>query len=80
MTLPLSTPTDLSRRSTLASQQEAPAMQIPTPSRPIVSFQDVTKSYGSFTVLDHLNLDVAPVKRSRSSAPAARASPRCCGC
>ncbi|WP_458131501.1 ectoine/hydroxyectoine ABC transporter ATP-binding protein EhuA [Pseudomonas sp. R3-41] len=60
MTLPLSTPTDLSRRSTLASQQEAPAMQIPTPSRPIVSFQDVTKSYGSFTVLDHLNLDVAP--------------------
>ncbi|SFW71656.1 ectoine/hydroxyectoine ABC transporter ATP-binding protein EhuA [Pseudomonas sp. NFACC04-2] len=60
MTLPLTTPTDLSRRSTLASQQEAPAMQIPTPSRPIVSFQDVTKSYGSFTVLDHLNLDVAP--------------------
>ncbi|WP_413468828.1 ectoine/hydroxyectoine ABC transporter ATP-binding protein EhuA [Pseudomonas brassicacearum] len=60
MTLPLSTPTDLSRRSTLASQQEAPAMQTPTPSRPIVSFQDVTKSYGSFTVLDHLNLDVAP--------------------
>ncbi len=60
MTLPLSTPTDLSRRSTLASQQEAPAMQDPTTSRPIVSFQDVTKSYGSFTVLDHLNLDVAP--------------------
>jgi polar amino acid transport system ATP-binding protein len=60
MTLPLSTPIDLSRRSTLASQQEAPAMQDPTQSRPIVSFQDVTKSYGSFTVLDHLNLDVAP--------------------
>ncbi|WP_152979008.1 ATP-binding cassette domain-containing protein, partial [Pseudomonas corrugata] len=35
-------------------------MQDPTPSRPIVSFQDVSKSYGSFTVLDHLNLDVAP--------------------
>lgn len=80
MTLPLSTPTDLSRRSTLASQQEAPAMQIPTPSRPIVSFQDVTKSYGSFTVLDHLNLDVAPGEKLRSSAPAARANPPCCGC
>ncbi|CAN1598253.1 putative ABC transporter ATP-binding subunit YhdZ [Pseudomonas mediterranea] len=60
MTLPLSSPIDLSRRSTLASQQEAPAMQDPIPSRPIVSFQDVSKSYGSFTVLDHLNLDVAP--------------------
>jgi polar amino acid transport system ATP-binding protein len=35
-------------------------MQDPIPSRPIVSFQDVSKSYGSFTVLDHLNLDVAP--------------------
>ncbi|WP_408981181.1 ectoine/hydroxyectoine ABC transporter ATP-binding protein EhuA [Pseudomonas sp. B21-028] len=60
MTLPLSSSIDLSRRSTLASQQEAPAMQDPIPSRPIVSFQDVSKSYGSFTVLDHLNLDVAP--------------------
>ncbi|MGK3119426.1 ectoine/hydroxyectoine ABC transporter ATP-binding protein EhuA [Pseudomonas corrugata] len=60
MTLPLSSSIELSRRSTLASQQEAPAMQDPTPSRPIVSFQDVSKSYGSFTVLDHLNLDVAP--------------------
>ena len=28
--------------------------------KPIVSFQDVTKSYGNFTVLDHLNLDVTP--------------------
>ncbi|WP_244858300.1 ectoine/hydroxyectoine ABC transporter ATP-binding protein EhuA [Pseudomonas sp. PP3] len=28
--------------------------------KPIVSFQDVTKSYGNFTVLDHLNLDVSP--------------------
>lgn len=27
---------------------------------PIVSFQDVTKSYGNFTVLDHLNLEVTP--------------------
>ncbi|MGF0240961.1 ectoine/hydroxyectoine ABC transporter ATP-binding protein EhuA [Rhodococcus sp. IEGM1300] len=26
----------------------------------MVSFQDVTKSYGNFTVLDHLNLDVTP--------------------
>jgi polar amino acid transport system ATP-binding protein len=35
-------------------------MQKPNPVKPIVSFQDVTKSYGNFTVLDHLNLDVTP--------------------
>ena len=35
---------------------------MPTPAiaQPIVSFKDVTKRYGSFTVLDGLNLDVAP--------------------
>lgn len=35
---------------------------MPTPAiaQPIVSFKDVTKRYGSFTVLDDLNLDVAP--------------------
>ncbi|PMZ42754.1 ectoine/hydroxyectoine ABC transporter ATP-binding protein EhuA, partial [Pseudomonas sp. GW247-3R2A] len=35
-------------------------MHEPNPVKPIVSFQDVTKSYGNFTVLDHLNLDVTP--------------------
>lgn len=35
---------------------------MPTPAiaQPIVSFKDVTKRYGNFTVLDGLNLDVAP--------------------
>ncbi len=36
--------------------------RMPTPAiaQPIVSFKDVTKRYGNFTVLDGLNLDVAP--------------------
>ncbi|MFJ4068735.1 ectoine/hydroxyectoine ABC transporter ATP-binding protein EhuA [Pseudomonas sp. NPDC089996] len=35
---------------------------MPTPAiaQPIVSFKDVTKRYGNFTVLDGLNLNVAP--------------------
>ncbi|WP_404940875.1 ectoine/hydroxyectoine ABC transporter ATP-binding protein EhuA [Pseudomonas sp. GW101-3H06] len=62
MTSPLSTSNDLSRRGNLTPlhPQEATAMQTPNPVKPIVSFQDVTKSYGNFTVLDHLNLDVTP--------------------
>lgn len=62
MTSPLSTSSDLSRRSNLTAlhSQEGTAMQTPDPVKPIVSFQDVTKSYGNFTVLDHLNLDVTP--------------------
>ena len=62
MTSPISTSSDLSRRGNLTSlhQQEACAMHESKPVKPIVSFQDVTKSYGSFTVLDHLNLDVTP--------------------
>ena len=62
MTTPLSTPGDLSRHSnpTPLHPQEATAMQKTKPVKPIVSFQDVTKSYGNFTVLDHLNLDVTP--------------------
>lgn len=62
MTSPLSTPSDLSRRSnpTPLHSQEATAMQETRSVKPIVSFQDVTKSYGNFTVLDHLNLDVTP--------------------
>lgn len=62
MTSPLSTSHDLSRRGNLTSlhPQEATAMQQPKAVKPIVSFQDVTKSYGNFTVLDHLNLDVTP--------------------
>jgi polar amino acid transport system ATP-binding protein len=53
---------DLSRRNTEAplQPQEAQAMQTPDSVKPIVSFENVTKSYGSFTVLDRLNLDVAP--------------------
>ncbi|WGV23060.1 ectoine/hydroxyectoine ABC transporter ATP-binding protein EhuA [Pseudomonas putida] len=35
-------------------------MPAPAIAQPIVSFKDVTKRYGSFTVLDGLNLDVAP--------------------
>ncbi len=36
--------------------------RMPTPAiaQPIVSFKDVTKRYGNFTVLDGLNLEVAP--------------------
>ena len=62
MTSPLSTPNDLSRHSnaTPLHPQEATAMHETKPVMPIVSFQDVTKSYGNFTVLDHLNLDVTP--------------------
>jgi len=62
MTSPLSTPSDLSRRSNLIAlhSQEATTMQETKSVKPIVSFQDVTKSYGNFTVLDHLNLDVTP--------------------
>ncbi|VVO97091.1 Glutamine transport ATP-binding protein GlnQ [Pseudomonas fluorescens] len=62
MTSPLSTPSDFSRQSnpTPLHPQEATAMQETKPLKPIVSFQDVTKSYGNFTVLDHLNLDVTP--------------------
>lgn len=53
---------DLSRRNTEAPlhSQEAPAMQTPDTMKPIVSFENVTKSYGSFTVLDRLNLAVTP--------------------
>jgi len=53
---------DLSRRNTEAPlhPQEAPAMQTPDTVKPIVSFENVTKSYGSFTVLDRLNLAVTP--------------------
>lgn len=36
------------------------AMPAPAIAQPIVSFRDVTKRYGNFTVLDSLNLDVAP--------------------
>ncbi len=36
------------------------AMPAPAIAQPIVSFRDVTKRYGNFTVLDGLNLDVAP--------------------
>jgi polar amino acid transport system ATP-binding protein len=62
MTSPLSTSNDLSRRGNLTPlhPQEATAMHQPKSVTPIVSFQDVTKSYGNFTVLDHLNLDVTP--------------------
>jgi polar amino acid transport system ATP-binding protein len=62
MTSPLSLSSDLSRRGNLTPlhPQEATAMHQPTTVTPIVSFQDVTKSYGNFTVLDHLNLDVKP--------------------
>jgi polar amino acid transport system ATP-binding protein len=62
MTSPISTSNGLSRRDNLTSlhQQEACAMPESNPVKPIVSFQDVTKSYGNFTVLDHLNLDVTP--------------------
>ncbi|QJQ23243.1 ectoine/hydroxyectoine ABC transporter ATP-binding protein EhuA [Pseudomonas sp. SK] len=35
-------------------------MPAPAIAQPIVSFKDVTKRYGNFTVLDGLNLDVAP--------------------
>jgi polar amino acid transport system ATP-binding protein len=62
MTSPLSTSNNLSRRGDLTSlhPQGACAMPESKPLKPIVSFQDVTKSYGNFTVLDHLNLDVTP--------------------
>ncbi|CAI8981970.1 putative ABC transporter ATP-binding subunit YhdZ [Pseudomonas sp. IT-P4] len=62
MTSPISTSNDLSRCGNLTSlrPQETHAMPESKPLKPIVSFQDVTKSYGNFTVLDHLNLDVTP--------------------
>ncbi len=36
------------------------SMPTPAIAQPIVSFKDVTKRYGNFTVLDGLNLNVAP--------------------
>ncbi len=62
MTSLLSTLGGLSRHGNPTSlhPQEAMAMQETKAVKPIVSFQDVTKSYGNFTVLDHLNLDVSP--------------------
>ncbi|SDV01263.1 amino acid ABC transporter ATP-binding protein, PAAT family [Pseudomonas vancouverensis] len=62
MTSSLSTSNDLSRRGHLTPlhPQEATTMHQSKTVKPIVSFQDVTKSYGNFTVLDHLNLDVTP--------------------
>ena len=49
--------------ATLASLNTQPrdhAMPTPTTAQPIVDFKNVTKRYGSFTVLDGLNLSVAP--------------------
>jgi polar amino acid transport system ATP-binding protein len=43
-----------------AQPHEANAMPLSHSAQPLVSFKDVTKRYGSFTVLDKLNLDVAP--------------------
>lgn len=53
---------DLSRGNPTAPLhlQEAKAMQTPDLAKPIVSFENVTKRYGSFTVLDRLNLAVTP--------------------
>jgi len=48
----------LSSLPPLAQSQEATAMPEQNLDKPIVSFKDVTKRYGSFTVLDKLNLDV----------------------
>jgi polar amino acid transport system ATP-binding protein len=39
---------------------EAHAMPLSSTALPLVSFKDVTKRYGNLTVLDKLNLDVAP--------------------
>jgi polar amino acid transport system ATP-binding protein len=44
--------------SPLAPSHEAIAMPLQNLDKPIVSFKDVTKRYGNFTVLDKLNLDV----------------------
>jgi len=81
MTTPLSTPGDLSRHSnpTPLHPQEATAMQKTKPVKPIVSFQDVTKSYGNFTVLDHLNLDVTPGEKVAIIGPSGSGNPHCCG-
>ena len=45
-----------------ARSQDA-AMPEPTTASPIVQFKDVTKRYGNFTVLDKLNLSVAPAEK-----------------
>lgn len=50
----------LQQRSPIAHPHEAHAMPLPDTAQPLVSFKDVTKRYGNFTVLDTLNLDVAP--------------------
>jgi polar amino acid transport system ATP-binding protein len=47
-----------SHLSPLAPSPEAIAMPLQNLDKPIVSFKDVTKRYGNFTVLDKLNLDV----------------------
>jgi polar amino acid transport system ATP-binding protein len=43
--------------------QEAASMPDPDRAQPLVNFKDVTKRYGSFTVLDKLNLSVAPAEK-----------------
>jgi polar amino acid transport system ATP-binding protein len=48
------------QRSPIAHPHEAHAMPLSDAAQPLVSFKDVTKRYGNFTVLDNLNLDVAP--------------------
>lgn len=45
---------------TTSPLQRDHAMPAPAIAQPIVSFRDVTKRYGNFTVLDGLNLDIAP--------------------
>lgn len=45
---------------TTSSLQRDHAMPEPAIAQPIVAFRDVTKRYGNFTVLDGLNLEVAP--------------------
>ncbi|MDB6049339.1 MAG: amino acid transporter ATP-binding protein [Pseudomonas sp.] len=63
MTSPASTSAAaLSPLNTLtpAKPHETHSMPLFSTAQPLVSFKDVTKRYGSFTVLDKLNLDVAP--------------------
>jgi polar amino acid transport system ATP-binding protein len=50
----------LQQRSPIAHPHEAHAMPLSDAAQPLVSFKDVTKRYGNFTVLDSLKLDVAP--------------------
>lgn len=52
----------VSNLATLATspQQRDHVMPEPVIAQPIVAFRDVTKRYGNFTVLDGLNLEVAP--------------------